>query len=103
MDNVLLNEYKLKIDDLVNLYLNKFKEQVSKNNRNLESASAFMNNYYRQYRQEVARIGVDMLHESNLSKDMLSILLEKNTYAISKLYTEIMNLISDNKGFFVDL
>jgi hypothetical protein len=100
---LILNEYKTKIEALTNGYLKKLISEIPEENRNIERAREFLSKYYDEYRRAVARIGVDMLHNHDLSEEAKQVVLEKNGSAIAKLFTEVANLSLGSKYFGTDL
>ncbi len=90
-DKKIFTEYQALITVTADKYLNLYIQQVPKENRSLETAGDFLTKHDQQFRREVARIGVDMLHDHGLSKEVQQVILEYNSWAISKLFVEVMN------------
>jgi hypothetical protein len=94
-NNQVFTEYQAKITVVAELYLSKYLQQVPKESRTLDTAGEFLKSHNDQFRKEVAAIGVDMLHNHGLSKEAQQVILENNSWAVSKLFVEVMNASAD--------
>ena len=93
--NLIFTEYQAKTALTTDCYLKKYLQQVAKEDRTVDTAGEFLKNHYDQFRKEVAKIGINMLHLHNLSEEVSEVVLENNSWAISKLFIEVMNASSD--------
>ena len=89
-------EYEAQIAILTDSYVTKYFQKVAKENRNPETAYEFLKNNQEQFRDAVAKITVDMLHNNTHNEEFQKAILEKNSFAISKLTVEVNNASTDN-------
>ncbi|RAI96982.1 hypothetical protein LX64_05182 [Chitinophaga skermanii] len=90
----ILTEYKAKIEVVTQQFLNAYLAEVPKDNRTIDTAGAFLGKHNDSFRKAVATIGVDMLHNHGLGPEVQQVVLENNSWAVAKLFVEVMNASS---------
>lgn len=88
--------YEAQITILTDSYLAKYFQKIAKENRNQETANEFLKNNQEQFRDAVAKITVGMIHNNINNEEFQKEILEKNSWAISKLAVEVNNASTDN-------
>ncbi len=100
--NLIFTEYQTRVSFVADSYLNKYLQQVAKEKRTIDTAGEFVKTHDTEYRNAIAGIGVDMLH-NQLNKEVQEIVLENNKWAISKLFVEVMNASIDKPLFGTEI
>ena len=97
--NLIFIEYQAKVSFVTDNYLNKYLQKTTKENRTVDTAKEFLSTYSDKFREEIASIGVNMIHNHGLTKEVEEVVLGNNSWAISKLFVEVMNTSTDNPIF----
>ena len=93
--NIVFIEYQAITSNITDAYLEKYLQQVAKENRTVNTAGEFLKIHDEQFREKIASTFVNIIARHKCTEEVKKALLEHNKWAIGKLAVEVMNASTD--------